>query len=93
LRPSEEGRRFFQELILKTQSANLVFHFFHAGTIHRCQRLIRFRVLTAVRVHPIPQCSIMNTQFPGNLSYRLSRGEHHLHSLSPKLRTELAPMF
>src|SRR6185312_11433772 len=93
LRPGEEGRGFFQELVLHPQPAYLVFQFFHVCALHRRQRLIGLRVRTPPHVHPIPQGAVMDSEVTGNLGDRTAGLQHHLHRLSLELRAEPATTF
>src|SRR5699024_3565921 len=62
LRPGEEGRCFFQELVLHPQPADLFFHLSHVGTLHRTQLGFGLGVLTPPGVHPVPQGSLIDLQ-------------------------------
>src|SRR4029453_2545736 len=92
VRPREEGRRFFQELVFHPQPRQLSFEFLHARTLHRRKRLVRLRMLAPPGVHPVPQGPIVDPQVPGHLRDRLTGLNHHLHGLSLELRAELAAM-
>src|ERR1022692_1672312 len=88
LRPREEGRCFFQELILHPQPAILILKFLHARSLHRGKGLVRLRVLPLIRAHPVAQGPIMNTKITGHHGDRLAGLDHHLHGLSLELRAE-----
>src|SRR4051812_29194669 len=92
LRPCEEGRRFFQELVLHPQPADLVFHFLHAGALHRIQVRNGLRVLTSPDVEPIAQGALVDPQVAGDLGDGLAGLQHHLYGLSLELRAEPSPL-
>src|SRR3954452_20506068 len=50
LRPREEGRCFFAELVLHPQPADFVFHFFHAGALPGARVRNGLRVITPPQV-------------------------------------------
>src|SRR5207245_9749405 len=89
-RPREEGRRFFQELVLHPQPTILLLPFLHAGTLHRGQ-LALFGLWIGIppRSHPITQSAVIDTQIPSNLGGLPARFQHHLHRLSLELRAVL----
>src|SRR4051794_1894478 len=88
-RPGEEGRGFFQELVLHPQPPDLGFHLAHAGTLDRRQRLLRLGILIAPRFHPVAERPVIDTQIPSHFRDRLAGLEHHLDGLSLELRAEL----
>src|SRR3954469_20754604 len=92
LRPCEEGRRFFQELVLHAQPTDLVFHFLHAGALHRVQVRNGLRVVASPEVHPVAQGALVDPQVAGDLGDGLTGLEHHLHGFSLELRTEPPPL-
>src|SRR3954470_16170922 len=92
LRPCEEGRRFFQELVLHPQPADLVFHFLHAGALHRIQVRNGLRIITPPQVEPVAQRALVDPQVAGDLGDGLAGLEHHLHGLGPELRAEPPPL-
>src|SRR3954447_742025 len=92
LRPCEEGRCFFQELVLHPQPADLVFHFLHAGALHRIQVWNGLGVLTSPDIEPIAQGALVDPQVAGDLGDGLAGLEHHLHGLSLELRAEPSPL-
>lgn len=79
----------FRKLFLASQPADLVFHLGHAGTLHRCQGLLRLGILTLPLVHPVAERALVDLQLPGDLSDRTAGLEHELHRLSLELRREL----
>src|SRR5262249_6374820 len=90
--PREEGRCFFQELVLHPQPGHLGLEFLHARTLHRRNKLVRFRVLVPPGIDPVPQGPVVDPQVPGHLSTRLTGLDPHGHGLSFELRAELPPM-
>src|SRR4051794_7160286 len=88
VRPREEGRGFFQELILHPQTGDLGLHLAHPRPLHRTQRQLRPGVLTPPRIDPIAERAVMDPQTPRDLRDRLPRLDHHLHGLGLELRTE-----
>src|SRR3954465_9738439 len=92
LRPCEEGRCFFQELVLHPQPADLVFHFLHAGALHRIQVRNGLGVLTSPDVEPVAQGALVDPQVAGDLGDGLTGLEHHLHGFSLELRAEPSPL-
>ena len=93
MRPREEGRGFFQELVLHPQTGDLAFHLAHPRPLHRTQRLLRLSVLTPPRIDPIAERAVMDPQASRDLRDRLPGLDHHLHGLGLELRTEPPTLF
>src|SRR3954447_4561715 len=92
LRPREEGRGFFQELVLHPQPADRVFHFLHAGALHWAQVRNGLRVIAPPDVDPVAQRALVDPQVTGDLGDGPAGLEHYLHGLSLELRTEPPPL-
>src|SRR3954451_11471940 len=88
VRPGEEGRGFFQEFVLHPQSADLVFHFLHAGSLHRVDRRFGFGVFTAPGVDPVAQGAVMDPEITSDLRDWLAGLEDHLDGFGLELGTE-----
>src|SRR3954469_23592037 len=83
---------FFQELVLHPQPADLVFHFLHAGALHRVQVRNGLRIIAPPEIDPIAQGALVDPQVAGDLGDGLTGLQHHLYGLSLELRAEPSPL-